>query len=362
MKWQHCFSSYAFQVTLGVQKMKIWGIRVFFIIASVGSCYLIYGELFAVIAGLIAALFLVGAEFCLHIPSLRSIITALMGLFIGLLVSLAVLSFLPQSNGHLKIAVVLSLGYVGIMSGYHFPTTLDLTQFLQSKVPARSGESRASQIASNFKILDTSVIIDGRILEICQTKFIEGTLVIPRFVLNELQHIADSTEPLRRNKGRRGFDILRALQTNPAIEVEISEEEVPHLPEVDAKLVHLAQQRGATIITNDLNLNKVAELQSVKVLNINELSNAVRPVVIAGEAIQVLLLKEGKEPNQGVGYLDDGTMVIVEDGKPYIGSTLNVEVTQMLRTSAGQMIFTRIKEHEVDIDEQQGMHPYSRSW
>ena len=342
--------------------MKIWGIRVFFIIASVGSCYLIYGELFAVIAGLIAALFLVGAEFCLHIPSLRSIITALMGLFIGLLVSFAVLSFLPQSNGHLKIAVVLSLGYVGIMSGYHFPTTLDLTQFLQSKVPARSGESRTSQIASNFKILDTSVIIDGRILEICQTKFIEGTLVIPRFVLNELQHIADSTEPLRRNKGRRGFDILRALQTNPAIEVEISEEEVPHLPEVDAKLVHLAQQRGATIITNDLNLNKVAELQSVKVLNINELSNAVRPVVIAGEAIQVLLLKEGKEPNQGVGYLDDGTMVIVEDGKPYIGSTLNVEVTQMLRTSAGQMIFTRIKEHEVDIDEQQGMHPYSRSW
>ncbi len=342
--------------------MKIWGIRLFFIIASVGSCYIVYGELFAVIAGLIVALLLVGAEVCLHIPNVRGIIAALMGLFIGLLVSLTVLSLLSQSDGNLKIAIVLSLGYVGMMSGYHLSTTLNLTQLLESKSTARSGESRSAQAASNFKILDTSVIIDGRILEICQTKFIEGTLVIPRFVLNELQHIADSTEPLRRNKGRRGFDILRALQNNPAIEVEITEEEVPHLPEVDAKLVHLAQKQDATIITNDLNLNKVAELQSVKVLNINELSNAVRPVVIAGEVIQVLLLKEGKEPNQGVGYLDDGTMVIVEDGKSYIGSTLNVEVTQMLRTSAGQMIFTRIKTDEVDIDEQPSMHPYSRSW
>ena len=301
-------------------------------------------------------------EFCLHIPNVRSIVAGLIGLFVGLLASLGVLSLISQFDSNLKIAIVLGLGYVGMMSGYYLSTELSLTQFLQSKSSARSGESPLAHAISSFKILDTSVIIDGRILEICQTRFIEGTLVIPRFVLNELQHIADSKEPLRRNKGRCGFDILRALQNNPAIEVEISEEEVPHLPEVDAKLVHLAQQRGATIITNDLNLNKVAELQSVKVLNINELSNAVRPVVIAGEAIQVLLLKEGKEPNQGVGYLDDGTMVIVEDGKPYIGSTLNVEVTQILRTSAGQMIFTRIKHDEMGVDEQQGMHPYSRSW
>jgi uncharacterized protein YacL len=258
--------------------------------------------------------------------------------------------------------LVLSFGYLGMMSGYYLSTTLSLTHILKLDRTGRSGELRAAQATSNFKILDTSVIIDGRILEICQTKFIEGTLVIPRFVLNELQHIADSTEPLRRNKGRRGFDILRALQNNLGIDVEISEEEVPHLPEVDAKLVHLAQKQGATIITNDLNLNKVAELQSVNVLNINELSNAVRPVVIAGEVIQVLLLKEGKEPNQGVGYLDDGTMVIVEDGKPYIGSVINVEVTQMLRTSAGQMIFTRIKENDMDSDEQQGVRSYPRSW
>ena len=342
--------------------MKVWGIRLLFIIASAASCYVVYSNLFATAVGFVVALFLVGAEICLRIPSVHSIIASLIGLAVGLLVALATLSLLSQLDSNLKIAIVLSLGYVGLMGGYHLSTTLGLTQLLGSKAPTRSGEAHPVQDASSLKILDTSVIIDGRILEICQTRFIEGTLAIPRFVLNELQHIADSTEPLRRNKGRRGFDILRALQNNPAINVEITEEEVPHLPEVDAKLVHLAQKRGATIITNDLNLNKVAELQSVKVLNINELSNAVRPVVIAGEVIQVLLLKEGKEPNQGVGYLDDGTMVIVEDGKPYIGSTLNVEVTQMLRTSAGQMIFTRIKENEMDADEQQSMRSYPRSW
>ena len=342
--------------------MKVWGIRLFFIIASSASCYMVYRDPIAAVVGFIVALLLVGAEICLRTPGVRSIIASLIGLAVGLLVSLTILPLLSQLDGNLKIAIVLSLSYVGMMAGYHLSTTLDLSRLSGSDGSARSGESGSVQAASNFKILDTSVIIDGRILEICQTRFIEGTLVIPRFVLNELQHIADSTEPLRRNKGRRGFDILRALQNNPAIDVEISEEEVPHLPEVDAKLVHLAQKREATIITNDLNLNKVAELQSVKVLNINELSNAVRPVVIAGEVIQVLLLKEGKEPNQGVGYLDDGTMVIVEDGKPYIGSTLNVEVTQMLRTSAGQMIFTRIKENEMDADEQQGMRSYPRSW
>ena len=341
--------------------MQVWGIRLFFIVASAASCYIIYGDLLVVLIGFIAALILVGAELCLYLSNARSIVASMIGLSIGLLVSVGILNLLSGFDDKLKVVIALGIGYVGLMSGYRFSTSVNLFEILRSDASSRTGESRAGN-TNSLKILDTSVIIDGRILEICQTKFIEGTLVIPRFVLNELQHIADSTEPLRRNKGRRGFDILRALQNNPAIVVEITEEEVPHLPEVDAKLVHLAQQRDATIITNDLNLNKVAELQSVKVLNINELSNAVRPVVIAGEVIQVLLLKEGKEPNQGVGYLDDGTMVIVEEGKPYIGQTLNVEVTQMLRTSAGQMIFTRIKEDEMDADEQQGVHPYPRSW
>ena len=342
--------------------MQVWGIRLFFIIASAASCYFIYDNPLVALIGFVVALILVGAEFCLHIPKLRGIVAGVIGLSIGILISCGILSLFSVSNDNLKLVIGLGIGYAGLIGGYRLSTSVNLSQVLGSGTSNRTGESRAGKVTNSLKILDTSVIIDGRILEICQTKFIEGTLVIPRFVLNELQHIADSTEPLRRNKGRRGFDILRALQNNPAIEVEITEEEVPHLPEVDAKLVHLAQKREATIITNDLNLNKVAELQSVKVLNINELSNAVRPVVIAGEVIQVLLLKEGKEPNQGVGYLDDGTMVIVEEGKPYIGQTLNVEVTQMLRTSAGQMIFTRIKENEMDADEQQGVHPYSRSW
>ena len=343
--------------------MQVWGIRLFFIVASTASCYIIYdNDPFVTLIGFVVALILVGAEYCLHIPHLRGISASAIGLSMGLLISYAVLSFFSLSHDTLKLVISLGIGYAGLMGGYRLSTSLNLAHVFGSDTSNRTGESRARKVTNNLKILDTSVIIDGRILEICQTKFIEGTLVIPRFVLNELQHIADSTEPLRRNKGRRGFDILRALQNNPAIAVEITEEEVPHLPEVDAKLVHLAQKQDATIITNDLNLNKVAELQSVKVLNINELSNAVRPVVIAGEAIQVLLLKEGKEPNQGVGYLDDGTMVIVEEGKPYIGQTLNVEVTQMLRTSAGQMIFTRIKEDEMDADEQQSVYPYPRSW
>ena len=341
--------------------MQVWGIRLFFIVASAASCYIIYDDLWVTLTGFIAALLLVGAELCLQVLVLRGVIASLIGLSIGILISSGVLNLFAQLDNKLKVAIALGIGYVGLIIGYRFSTTRALSPVLGSNISDEHSEASAGKGENNFKILDTSVIIDGRILEICQTKFIEGTLVIPRFVLNELQHIADSTEPLRRNKGRRGFDILRALQNNPALEVEITEEEVPHLPEVDAKLVHLAQKLDATIITNDLNLNKVAELQNVKVLNINELSNAVRPVVITGEVIQVLLLKEGKEPNQGVGYLDDGTMVIVEEGKPYIGQTLNVEVTQMLRTSAGQMIFTRIKEHEVDIDEQQDMRPYTRS-
>jgi uncharacterized protein YacL len=343
--------------------MKIWSIRLFFIVVSTAMCYVVYdGDLFAVLAALVVALLLVGVEFCLHLSSIRSIVASLIGLSVGLLVSFGVLALFSQPHRSLTIVLILSFGYVGMMSGYYLSTSWSLTELLGASRAARPGESRVVQATSNFKILDTSVIIDGRILEICQTKFIEGTLVIPRFVLNELQRIADSTDSLRRNKGRRGFDILRALQNNPAIVVDITEEDVPHLTEVDAKLVHLAHEQDATIVTNDLNLNKVAELQSVKVLNINELSNAVRPVVIAGEVIQVFLLKEGKEPNQGVGYLDDGTMVIVEDGKQYIGKSLNVEVTQMLRTSAGQMIFTRIKTDEMDVDEEPGLHPYSRSW
>ncbi len=349
--------------------MKIWGLRFFFIATSVLSCYLVYKKPFPVLVGFVCALLLVGAEFCLHIHRVRSIAASLIGLLVGLFIASVFLYMLPtRFIDSLRIAILLGVSYFGMLSGYYISETGYLGNLMKSNGKVETGEKVLPEVVSTAKsqnvptILDTSVIIDGRILDISKTGFIDGPLIIPKCVLNELQHIADSTEVLRRNKGRRGFDILRSLQNNPGIVVEIIDELLPHLPEVDAKLVHLAQEQNARIITNDLNLNKVAELQGVKVLNINELANAVRPVVIAGEVIQVHLLKEGKEPNQGVGYLDDGTMVIVEDGKPYIGQTLDVVVTQMLRTNAGQMIFTRRKVDEMDTTEPQNMRSYSGSW
>ena len=200
------------------------------------------------------------------------------------------------------------------------------------------------------KLLDTSVIIDGRIADICETGFIEGNFIIPQFILQELQHISDSADGLKRARGRRGLDILNHIQKKIDIEVTIVEEDFPHIKEVDAKLVELGKKLGAKILTNDLNLNKVAELQGVRVLNINDLSNALKPVVLPGETIRVYVLKEGKEAGQGVAYLDDGTMVVVDNAKRCIGKNVDVIVTSVLQTSAGRMIFTRLKE-ESDRDE-----------
>ena len=332
--------------------MSIWVIRLFFIFASAVACYLPDTNLVHGSIGFAAACVLVAAEISLHISHTRRIVSSGIGLAIGLLISLAVLKLFnlseptlnqskELSDSILKIVVILGFSYIGIVSGYYISESTFVVRLFNSYRYTQVGAPFTTNDSNGFKVLDTSVIIDGRILEICETQFIDGTLLIPRFVLNELQHIADSTDVLRRNKGRRGFDILRSLQNSPSIAVEIIEEDVPHLDEVDAKIVHLARKHFAKIITNDLNLNKVAELQGVTVLNINELANAIRPIVVAGEIIQVHLQKIGKEPNQGVGYLDDGTMVIVEDGKSYIGQTLDVIVTQMLRTSTGQMIFAR---------------------
>lgn len=199
------------------------------------------------------------------------------------------------------------------------------------------------------KLLDTSVIIDGRIADLCETGFMEGEFVIPQFILQELQHISDSADSLKRARGRRGLDILNHIQKNDDVLVEIVEDDFPHIKEVDAKLVELGKKLGAKILTNDLNLNKVAELQGVHVLNINELTNALKPVVLPGETMRVFVLKEGKEAGQGVAYLDDGTMVVVDNAKRCIGKNSDVVVTSILQTSAGRMIFTRLRE-ETDRD------------
>ena len=196
-------------------------------------------------------------------------------------------------------------------------------------------------------ILDTSVVIDGRISDICQTRFIEGRFIVPRFVLKELQQIADSQDSIKRNRGRRGLDVLAKLQKLPNIDVRIQEEDFSDVKEVDAKLVKLAKLLGARILTNDFNLNKIAELQGVQVLNINELANALKPVVLPGEVMEARVIKEGKEYNQGVAYLDDGTMIVVDSGRKLIGHTVNVNITSVLQTQAGRMIFARAADEEV---------------
>lgn len=218
-----------------------------------------------------------------------------------------------------------------------------------SNTQGRRGRHRAEKAASEKLpqaqvLVDTSAIIDGRIADISQTGFIMGTLVVPRFVLEELQHIADSADTLRRNRGRRGLDILNRLQKETNVPVEITDADFDNVAEVDAKLVKLARQLHAPIITNDFNLNKVAELQGIKVLNINELANAVKPALLPGEDMDVKIIQEGKEINQGVGYLDDGTMIVVEGGKAYMNSEVEVTVTRVLQTVAGRMIFAQPKQ------------------
>ena len=196
------------------------------------------------------------------------------------------------------------------------------------------------------KILDTSVIIDGRIADVCETGFVEGGLVVPKFVLQELQHIADASDPLRRARGKRGFEILERLQRTPKLKVEVMERDFPQVREVDGKLMELARALSAKILTNDANLGRAAQLRGIEVLNINALASALRPVALPGEPMRVLVVREGKEAGQGVGYLDDGTMVVVDGGRRYLSQTVEVTVTSVLQTTAGRMIFTRPRDEE----------------
>ncbi|MEI7027635.1 PIN/TRAM domain-containing protein [Paenibacillus sp. y28] len=267
----------------------------------------------------------------------------IIGLIMGLLISLLLLPALTKVawiGGMLTLGVTLVLGYSGFRIGY----TKQAELF--ALAPGRSGgkeEGEAPPHPREHKILDTSVIIDGRIADICKTGFIEGTLVIPEFVLEELQHIADSSDLLKRNRGRRGLDILNKIQKELDVKVLIYEGDFDEISEVDSKLVKLAKLLQGKVITNDFNLNKVCELQGVSVLNINDLANAVKPVVLPGEEIVAQVIKDGKEHGQGVAYLDDGTMIVVEGGRDFIGATIEVLVTSVLQTSAGRMIFAKPK-------------------
>lgn len=281
------------------------------------------------------------AEYTLQKASFGVIVGGTTGLAVGLLLTgliewvgsavFDVEAFLFHVGG---LVFLLGLPYLGITLGARF----GLEQLGGSSRPVET------MALDSKKILDTSVIIDGRVADLCETGFLEGTFLVPQFILHELQHIADSSDSLKRARGRRGLDMLNKIQKMVDIDVRIIDDDFPNVKEVDSKLVVLAKKLGAKVVTNDLNLNKVAELQGVRVLNINELCNALRPVVLPGEMIRVFVLKEGKEAGQGVAYLDDGTMIVVDNAKRHIGRNVDVIVTSVLQTTAGRMIFTRLKD------------------
>ncbi|MBN1405695.1 MAG: TRAM domain-containing protein [Candidatus Omnitrophica bacterium] len=333
--------------------MSLFFIRVFFVVISSVVGYqigLIFGAFnnylpFIGLTGgfLIAALIII-AEFSLRKISVRGLSAAVFGLVFGLLIAkLLSDSFILKSINRanetvamiMQVILTLIFCYLGmtiaIRGKDEFSLVIPYVKF-----------SRQDKEETNT-ILDTSVIIDGRIADICESKFIQGRFIVPRFVLKELQQIADSQDALKRNRGRRGLDILNKMQKSPHVDVKIHEEDFPDVREVDAKLVKLAKVLHAKIFTNDYNLNKVAEFEGVSVLNINELSNALKPIMLPGETVEVKVVKEGKEQNQGIGYLDDGTMIVVEGGRGLIGQMKKVIVTSVLQTAAGRMIFAKVE-------------------
>lgn len=265
-------------------------------------------------------------------------IGAVIGLIIGYLLT-SPLKLIPIVGAYLPIFTSSLLGYLGLAVGVKKRD--DITGFFSHVL--RFGPKTPKVEKMSYKILDTSVIIDGRIADIIDTGFLEGTMLIPGFVLEELRHIADSGDNLRRNRGRRGLDVLNRLRKEGENLVQIYEGDVEEATEVDIKLLKLAQKLNSTVVTNDFNLNKVAELMGVKVLNINDLANALKTIVLPGEEMLIQVIKDGKEANQGLAYLDDGTLIVVENGKKFIGNDIEVVVTSVLQTSAGRMIFAKAK-------------------
>ena len=315
-----------------------------------GGYYIVYdlfGSLFPAVfgafAGLFISLFVIYLEKSIVKYSMRSIVGGCMGLIIGLI-----------------IANLFSYAFLFGLLGQQFPGFIVhiLTSFIAGYIGLRVGSKKGEEFQvsdlrlfykrpsapESIKILDTNVIIDGRIADICETGFIEGTFIIPHFILLELQHIADSSDSIKRTRGRSGLDILERMQKQVDLDVRITEQDFPKIKDVDAKLIALAKEMEAKVITNDFNLNKVAQLQGVSVLNINQLANALKPVVLPGEVMNVRILREGKESGQGVAYLDDGTMVVVDHAKNHVGRKVDVSVTSVLQTTAGRMIFSVIRE------------------
>jgi uncharacterized protein YacL len=322
-------------------------IRLVFIVVVAVACYVLrpFGleQIPAAAAGAVIGLSVVLFEMRLRSVSLKRLIGAVIGSVLGIvgayLFSLVIRNSIESGHtqSFLQLFVMLLMSYVGLIVGANKGDLLNLSAL--GGIFGAEKQGRRS-----FKILDTSVIIDGRIADIAETGFLDGVVVVPQFVLRELQLVADSADGLKRNRGRRGLDVLQRIQKMTTMNVQIVEDDFPNVREVDLKLIELAKIYEAKIITNDFNLNKVAQLQGVEVLNINELANSLKPIVLPGEIMKVFILKEGKEYNQGVAYLDDGTMVVVDNARKMIGKNVDISVTSVLQTTAGKMIFGKFDE------------------
>jgi uncharacterized protein YacL len=296
--------------------------------------------LIGLLLGLLIALFVIWTEQTIRKVSLRVIFGGVAGMIVGLFISFFLtygLNFVGViwEKKHIVpwIYALLTgiMGYLGLVLGSKKIEEFDAFRLS----PATD--------CNDYRILDTSVIIDGRIADVCDTGFVDGNFVVPRFVLDELQYIADSSDSMKRSRGRRGLDILNRMQKSSGIHIEVVDQDFPKVKAVDSKLIALAKKMNGAIITNDFNLNKVAELQGIKILNVNELANALKPVVLPGETMTVKIIKDGKEPGQGVAYLDDGTMIVVDNAQRYLGSSVEAVVTSVLQTTAGRMIFSELK-------------------
>ena len=328
----------------------------FFILGAVIGFIIAYPEqdlIIAAAAGVALGVVSVLAAWALE-PYVRHYSTkALLGAAVGVVAASfafmavnSILSTLTLPAGivtFISAVILLTLLHISIAVGYRKGKEIDHQQSSASK--QRSQQQRVA--TAETKILDTSVIIDGRIADVAEAGFITGPMIVPKFIIKELQHIADSSEPIKRVRGRRGLDVLKRMQKDiPNVSIKITNHDFPNIKEADLKLVELARRLRGIIITNDFNLNKVAGLQNVKVLNLNQLSNALKPVVLPGETMHIHVVKEGKEENQGVGYLEDGTMVVVDDARKFLGDEIDVSVTSVLQTPTGRMIFSRVKDED----------------
>ena len=300
-------------------------------------------HLLGALTGLGFAVAVILFEIRLRRASLRRLIGAVIGSILGILgafLTTLVLAHttMPESTrSFVSLAIFLIMAYIGLILGANKGDMLNLQAF-----GGLFGSERGSR--HSYKVLDTSVIIDGRVVDIAEAHFIDGTIIIPQFVLRELQMVADSADPLRRQRGRRGLEVLQRVQKMPHLDVQIADDDFQNIAEVDLKLIELAKRYDAKIITNDFNLNKVATLQGIEILNVNQLANALKPVVLPGETMRVFILREGKEYTQGIAYLDDGTMVVVDGARKMINKTIDISVTSVHQTTAGKMIFGRFDE------------------